>query len=338
MNERFDDESVKLAYASVDQATGLALQADSASAARELAGIPDGVLDAETATFRDAMIQRFGPDASAPPDFGVTEEWVAGLVKAYVNYWQQVLTKYVPFTAAEDELQAAVGKLMGRPLTSSDLFDSVETEIQAELTKYGFHALLGRTGSLRELMLWREQTTSQEDVKLPEGIHRVTIFYLNDFVLRGWGHYATCGRRSAGGWATEAGLFAVVPAYKKLDDETFSVRFLAHEAQHFADKKFFKHLEGWELEYRAKLVELALANTIQADTLKRICENRNNSTKQEPHPYANFMVIQDLEQSLANQPRQYALCAGIIGDEQAIRDAAKTLLIEDSRRRKKMPS
>jgi hypothetical protein len=157
--------------------------------------------------------------------------------------------------------------------------------------------------------------------------------YLDDFVLRGWGHYATCGRRSAGGWATESGLFAVVPAYTRLDDETFSVRFLAHEAQHFADKQSFGNLEDWELEYRAKLAELALATIIQADTLKRICENRSEHTNQSPHSYANFAVIRDLEQRLASQLHHSSLCAGIVGDEQAIRDAAKALLLEDSRRR-----
>src|SRR5207248_4598254 len=112
----------------------------------------------------------------------------------------------------------------------------------------GFHALLGVTAPLRELMLWKKQTVEQRQVRLPEGPYSVKITFLDDFALRGWGHYATCRRRSTGGWATEDGLFAVVPAYKSLDDETFSVRFLAHETQHFADKHNFGDLESWELE------------------------------------------------------------------------------------------
>jgi hypothetical protein len=85
-------------------------------------------------------------------------------------------------------------------------------------------------------MLWRKQTMERRQVALPEIMQSVTVYLLDDFLLRGWGYYATCGRRSAGGWATEDALFGVVPAYQSLEDETFSVRFLAHETQHFADK------------------------------------------------------------------------------------------------------
>jgi hypothetical protein len=161
----------------------------------------------------------------------------------------------------------------------------------------------------------------------------MTVTYLDDFVLRGWGHYATCGHRSAGGWATETGLFAVVPAFKRLDDELFTVRFLSHEAQHCIDKQVFEGLDDWELEYRAKLAELALAMTTQADTLKRICENRSDSTKDAPHAYANSAVIRDVEAHLASHSGRFDLCAGIVESEQAIRDVAEALLKEDSRRR-----
>lgn len=68
---------------------------------------------------------------------------------------------------------------------------------------------------------------------------------------------------------------------------------LAHETQHFAEKKAFGALESWELEYRAKLVELALADSSQAATLQRICENRNEA-KDSPHAYANSHVVSDV--------------------------------------------
>jgi hypothetical protein len=330
MNTPSDDTFVNLASETVDRATGLALQADSASAARELERIPRSAFDVETATFRDCMIQRFGLDGAAPSDFGIDDPWVGDLVRAYVNYWQQVLTKSATIDAAEVDLQMAVGILLDRPLVENNLLDEVEMEIQNEIAKRGFHALLGRTAPLRELMLWREQSISQEDVKLPEGTFRVTVTCLNDFVLRGWGHYATCGRRSAGGWTTEEGLFAVVPAYKRLDDEEFSVRFLAHEAQHFADKQAFENLESWELEYRAKLTELALADTSLASTLKLFCENRSDRSKDAPHAYANFSVIRDLEQRLTRQHSHVELCGGRVDDGQVIRDVAKALLVEDS--------
>jgi hypothetical protein len=333
MNTLLDGSLSQRAAAAVDRATGLALQADSASAAKILAGIPDGVLAGEAAAFRACMIERFGSSAGALPDVGIEDAWVGTLVAAYLGYWQQALTEPTALASAEAELQRAVGALLARPLTEGDQLDQAEPEIQAELAKRELHALLGRTAPLRELMLWKKQFVASKRVQLPEGTYSVTITYLDDFVLRGWGHYATCGRRSAAGWATDAGLFAVVPAYTRLDDETFSVRFLAHETQHFADKQAFGDLEAWELEYRAKLAELALAHTTLAGTLKQICENRSERSKQSPHAYANFAVIHDLEQRLAGNPGYYALAEGKLADEEAVRDAARTLLIEDSRRR-----
>jgi hypothetical protein len=315
MSTPFNPAIVQQVTAVIDRATGLALQADSAAAAEELARLPAAVFDGEAAAFRQCMIERFGLQGNPEFNFEVQDRWVAELVQVYVRYWHQVLTKRQSLTDAETELQAAVGALMGHSFAGDDLLDTVEVEIQSELAMRGFHSLLGRTAPLLELILWRDQVVSQAEVQLPEGVHYVSVTYLND-------------------WATQDGLFAVVPVYKQLDDEVFTVRFLAHEAQHYADKQAFGSLDDWELEYRAKLAELALATTIQRDALKRMCENRSDRTKQAPHAYANFAVIQDLERHLASHLSQFALCDGRVDDEQAIRDAAKALLIEDSRRRR----
>jgi len=135
----------------------------------------------------------------------------------------------------------------------------------------------------------------------------------------------------AGGWATEDGLFAVVPAYKSLSDETFSIRFLAHETQHFADKQNFKRLESWELEYRAKLVELIMSNVTQDSTLELFCENRSPQ-KDSAHAYANFRVVQDVSEEL-NLARGTDICSPGIPRGQALRDAARIALRKDTSRR-----
>ncbi len=316
------------AVASVNHATGLALQADSSSATEELALIPDGILDAELSTFRSAMIRRFGPDGIAPDDFGVSDPWIANLVKIYITYWQSALTRR-DLSEAENVLQNEIAELLGHGLSGTDAFDLAEAEIRAEAARHGVCVLLGRTPPLLELMLWRRETVSQVEVQLPEGVYSVTVTWLDDFILRGWGHYATCGRRSTGGWTTNDGLFAVVPAYGSLTDETFSVRFLGHEAQHFADKQIFKGLENWELEYRAKLAELSLADSIQADNIQRFLADRSDRSRDLPHPYADFKVIRDLEELL-----DIRFDDGMPKDRQLIRDAARRLLIADTNRRK----
>ncbi len=210
--------------------------------------------------------------------------------------------------------------------TSAEL-DDVEPEILAAVEGHGLHALLGRTMPLRELMLWKKQSVQERDVDLPGGRETVKVILLDDFVLRGWGHYATCGRRSAGGWATETALFAVTPAYKNLEDEVFSVRFLGHEAQHFADKRTFPELESWELEYRAKLVELSLATYSQPGTLKLFCENRAAS-KTAPHGYANAKVIREVAQRLGIG--EATLCGDGDVPIRAVQALGRTLLKEDT--------
>jgi hypothetical protein len=322
----------------VDRATGLALQANSAAAAEALARLPADTLDQEAAAFRRCMIERFGPRTAGPQPPGVADPWLEELVNGFVTYWQHVLTKSHALEEAESELRQRLRTLAGRSGGATERPDEMESELQAEIRRRGCYALMGRTLPLLELMLWRAQVTAAVVVGLPEGEQPLLVTYLDDFVLRGWGHYATCGRRSTGGWATASSLFAVVPAYKRLDDETFTVRFLAHEAQHSLDLQRFGAFEGWELEYRAKLTELTLAHYTQAETLRRLCENRSDGDKQAPHAYAKFAVIRDLEQRLASHPHSFNLCGEGVSDEAAIRAAAKALLLADSGRRAATPA
>jgi hypothetical protein len=324
--------NVSLAATAMNRATGLALQGDTAGAVQALGAVPAASFTGKDASFRDCMMSRFGVAAHPATELGVDDPWTATLANNYVEYWQRALTRPGKREEAERDLRSAIGKLLGHALKSDSEFDVAEDEISIAAEKRGFHVLLGRTAPLRELMLWKKETIEQRHVELPETRQPVTVHFLDDFVLRGWGYYATCGLRSAGGWANEKGLFAVVPAYKSLQDETFSVRFLAHESQHFADKQAFPNLESWELEYRAKLAELVLADSSQAATLELICENRGMS-KDSPHSYAGTRVVEDVTKQLGKQPAD--LCDQRTLTGPGLRQAAKQVLTEDSQRRTK---
>jgi hypothetical protein len=309
--------------AAIDRATGMALQGDAASAARLLATQPADSFHDKDSEFRTCMVDRFGRSPSAAPfDPQIRDEWLARLTRIYIAYWQRALTNPAERDAAEHDLDAALTVLFGRTADAES--------IKAEVSKHGAHALLGRTPPLRELMLWQRTTEEQKQVALPEGPHSVKVIYLDDFWLRGWGHYATCGRRGTAGWATEEGLLAVVPAYKSLSDETFYVRFLAHETQHFVDKNALKGLEAWELEYRAKLVELALADQSQPEILQRFCENRSN-TRDSAHAYANRQVIHDVSARIGLKNTD--ICETRSADPNTVRSAARDVLIQDTKNR-----
>ena len=223
----------------------------------------------------------------------------------------------------EGGLRALLG---GRAAAAQDI-DAVENVLDEELRKRDYHAQLGRTPPLRELMLWRQQRTQRFEVDLPGGPQSVHVDLLDGFVSRGWSSWARCGRGSAGGWATDEKLYAIVPAYDDdggLDSETFRVVFLGHEAQHFADQNRYPDMPSWELEYRAKLVELAQAEQVSAKRLRSFITAQGDDPDS-PHTYANRRVVVALARRLGRAPDQVSV--------PELQAAARDELLADSARR-----
>jgi len=175
--------------------------------------------------------------------------------------------------------------------------DEAETRLSARLAQLGLHAQLGTTGRLRDLMLWSRQTERTETVSLPEGPQTTRVTYLDGFLSQGWSNHLSCERVGTGGWATTAGLYVIVPGYESLDAEPFRVNFLAHESQHYADQHRYPKLQGWELEYRAKLVELAYADETREPTLSAFGANQGDDPA-DAHSYANRRVLAALRERL----------------------------------------
>jgi hypothetical protein len=314
----------------VERAVGQSLQGDAAAAVRTLAAVPAAAVTGENAELRSCVLERFAAHSKAPAVPRTGDAWIDSLSTAYQTYWHRALTHPDRATAAETALRATVASKLGRKLANEGDFDAAEADLEKRALAHGYHVLLGRTSPLREFMLWKTTTAEDRTVGLPDGPEVVRVNLLQDFVLRGWGYFATCGQRSAGGWATDDGLFAVVPAYRSVTDETFNVRFVAHEGQHYADKRKFKDLEAWELEYRGKLAELALADASQQTTWQLICENQGDS-KESAHGYANTQVVRAVSERLKRDPAE--LCRDTTPAGQALRDVSQTLLLEDTAKR-----
>jgi hypothetical protein len=178
-------------------------------------------------------------------------------------------------------------------------------------------------------MVWSKQEERVMHASLPEGAHDVKVMLLDDFKSLGWGAYATCERASTGGWATEEALFAVVSRYPSLEHEEFRVTFLGHEGQHFADKSRFKDLKDWELEYRAKLTELAQANFTRSKVLGKFITDQGDDPAS-PHSFANRAVLTELMKRL-----QLTAVDQLFSVELArLQAAARKALIDDSARRR----
>jgi hypothetical protein len=162
---------------------------------------------------------------------------------------------------------------------------------------YSVHRIR-KTGKLLDLMVWRNQTDTIFTVDLYDEQLQTRVVFMNDFIVSGWMYYATLERHRAGGWAERDGVFCVASSYD-LESEKFSVSFLSHEGRHYNDYKQFRFpvLRGADLEYRAKLTELSLAQTTLFDLLGHFIAF-SNKTSANPHPRANYAVISTLSKAL----------------------------------------
>ncbi|RNF84448.1 hypothetical protein EER27_08740 [Lysobacter psychrotolerans] len=302
------------------------LRGDGAQALQALTAVPVEEFAGADRDYRSCMHDRFARSASPPMVGTIEDPFARSVLASYQAYWWTALTTPSRKAELETNLQQDLRKLLGEPAGAAPDFDALEALLRAELEKRGYHALTGLTPPLRELMLWRKQTRRDYDVALPEGPQRVRVELLDDFVSLGWGAYGRCDRGSTGGWATEEALFAVVPVYKDgLESDAFQVVFLGHEAQHFADKHRFKDLENWELEYRAKLVELVQAGATLSQKRLGGFITSQGSDPAAPHPYANKQVVDALAKRLGSSPDTVPLAQ--------LQDAAREELFADTRRR-----
>jgi hypothetical protein len=184
-----------------------------------------------------------------------------------------------------------VRELRSRLDVRGDPFDPLKAAIEER----GGHAITGMTVPYMELVVWAAEEDRQYDVALPEGPVAVHVRLLDDFTTLGWLGFATCDRHYSGGWAESDRLYCVRDAYD-LESEEFAVSYLLHEGQHFADYERFPGLPQEDLEYRAKLAELARAEATLRDLVTWFAANR--AAEGPPHSRANHRVIRDLGEAL----------------------------------------
>jgi len=245
---------------------------------------------------RSCMLERL--DARKPPAIALGDGFLAEVLAAYREYWLRSLRAEHPQPENEAWLLATLNaRVEAEGGTAAASMDRLEPALEALIGAHGYHALLGMTRPLRELMLWKTETETRYDVRLPESTQAVTVVFLDGFASLGWAGFATCDRHHSGGWTKPDRLYAVRSAYD-LASENFRVSYLAHEAQHFADNRRFPGLEQQaELEYRAKLVELAVGQSSVYDLLDNFAGNVSDDVSV-PHSHANGRVVRDMGKRL----------------------------------------
>lgn len=309
-------------------ASGRALQGNMAEAVALLEQVPASSFSEKDRAIRTCMIERFRSKAeeSGKTDVGSITERALGL---YRSYWRASLLRPETRAAQEEQLTEGLRDLLGLPAGTK--WAPVEAELRKRVAAEGHHVLMGRTPPLLEFMVWGSETSEVRRVPLPEGQHSIKVKILDDFATLGWSAYATCDRTFTGGWVKPDGIYAVRPGWKDLAAENFQVSFLAHETQHFADKERFGELESWELEYRAKLAELALADVTLPRLLSAFTSNQGGGPSV-PHSFANRVVLSWLVRDLGLVGP--AALAEVAPD--AIRRTARSLLSRDSAARSRL--
>jgi hypothetical protein len=297
-------ESSTAAQEAIAASTSAILQGDAGKALAALEPVPEAEFSAKDAGYRACMFARL--QRASPPQLidRIEDAFTEEVLHLYRDYWWRALQAPAQRKTLEQRLHGQLQALLGPSASDAADFDALEPILTTELERRGFHAQLGRTPPLRELMLWRRQDSRTYQVQLPKGPHTVRVELLDDFVTRGWSAYARCERGSTGGWATTEKLYAVVPAYDKdggLASEAFQVVFLGHETQHFADQNRYPDMASWELEYRAKLVELAQADMVSGKRLHGFMTAQSDDIDS-PHTYANKRLIAALTARLGRAP------------------------------------
>ncbi len=221
------------------------------------------------------------------------------LIDIYHNYWVAVLMQQMGVADGKASLQRELTALLlehDTDIPADADFDALEQTIHDHLQTLDIGHLGGRTRPHMELMLWQNEETSTFDVELTDTSQSVTVVFIGGFLVRGWSEFATFGRASSGGWATEEMLFAVDDRYDR-SSERFLISYLKHEGRHFADYPLFPNLDQIELEYRAKLTELSFLDEAMWDVLAHFI-GAAEPEPQAPHSYANYAVVRDLSSQL----------------------------------------
>jgi hypothetical protein len=272
-----------------------ALEGDMVKAFAILDSIDAKSLDDKDRAAAACLRRTFG----SPPPLEHVPAACSRILRSYQQYWQQAMLRRVPVKDAErvllDSLQAVLDlRPEGRrgPCDLDCASESVKTAIRRE----GLFALTGVTSPYYELMLWKSRSVVPYHIALTERSVTVPVVFLDDFVSLGWAAYATCGRSSTGGWTAGDSLYVVQSSYDTTS-EAFRVSYLAHEGRHFADHEAYPKLGQPELEYRAKLTEIALSETTTHDLIVAF-SRRTGTDRSVPHHFANYWVSHELAQRI----------------------------------------
>jgi hypothetical protein len=269
--------------------------------------------------------ERFGAGACPRPEpTGIA--LLDDLRAAYWSYWREALRGEVRAGSERERIERAVGAVLDSHGIAVGEEESPLDRARAALEAEGLHALGGMTLPHFDLLVWRGHVPETYTVDLGDTTVAVRIVFMSDFLSYGWSHFATFGRSFPGGWATSEALFCMAESYDRIS-ESFRISYLKHEARHFADYIRFPGLGQIDLEYRAKLTELAFADSSLYEILESF-EAAADPNPRSPHALAALAVVEDMRGRLGMAAGRPAWGGA---SRKAIHEAAVEVLARHSR-------
>ncbi len=231
-------------------------------------------------------------------DSGDTQ--VDALVAAYRTYWAQVLMGELSPEQGRQLVEETLAGLLGgseAALTApqKDIFQRTGRF----LDERGLHHLETPAPPLLDLFVWKKEYSRYYTVKLTDLTREVRVAFMSDMVSKGWKDFASLGLASTTGWVDQGRLYCVEWAYDRTSEQ-FTISFLKHESRHLADLERYPGMSSTELEYRAKLTELAFASSSLRSLLDDFT-SKSADNPDSPHAHANFRVTRDLYRELSGK-------------------------------------
>lgn len=290
------NDSVRFDYRKI---YSLCLDANVAAALALIETDTSKKLSARDQQFKTDLEARFKFETDQSSFLAERRSGIDSLLALYQRYWRIALlnasTNYDSIFATSLHDFISKNYLPATNMPRND--DSLDVYLKKYIESNHLHSTgFGKTGKLYDLLVWKTEKDTVYSFKL--GAEKLTpsVVFMDDFITLGWEEYATLGRLYPGGWTTPQSLYCVRKAYD-LNSENFLISYLAHEGRHFADTKLFPELASADLEYRAKLVELSLADKTLYNLIDFFIATSNYDSEN-GHSVAAYCAIRDLSKAI----------------------------------------
>lgn len=226
----------------------------------------------------------------------------------YRDYWRVELLKPKPENRTDSTLYNNItdyiisNKLTTLSKDSLQKYIKDDSELKKIIEKEGFKVDFKFRNGFQELFIWNKESTKKYDVILPKETVKTTVVFIESYHINGYDDFATLGDSQVGGWAIKesATLYCNKGTYD-LDTEKFEVSYLKHESLHFTDLNNYPNLSAADLEYRSKVIELMYCTEATIyDNIGLFISGANETDRNNSHPYANYILIQNLSKMLFN--------------------------------------